>query len=789
MELHQINRFFTKYGIFIINWRWPLLLFIIAFTLFALFGLGKAQTKVSEESFFSQEDKISQQDKSFKQQFGNNDQIAVLVTSNDVFKPEVLKAIQEIGNELLKNVPFADKVTSLTSIEIPIGNEAEISVVNPIANGIPKTPKEIEKLRHLVLSRKNLVGQIISPDSKETWIVLSLRSFPDEDKWSANNEEHPFFQVGEAAIKVLTDPKWHSDAFVIKPVGMPYIKTEERNVMDREMSLRIGIGFLLMVLLLGYFLRSWRGVIVPIFSTIFGVTVVFGMMGWLGFPIDQSMILLPVFLGMALSVSYSVHIVNAIKKGLSLGLVRKQAIIEAVSETGWPIAFTALTTMGSMLSFLSAGIVLTDWLAWVTVSVVFSVYMYVTLLLPILLSFGNNSKKYQNNLSARRSLDFSRFAIFVIQYRRILLFVTGVLVVALLPALTHITVNMSEQEMMGTKLPYLKRIEEVTSSQLGSYVNYNIQLDYDKAGAIKDPKILKNWQRLLDEVGHFSLTKKNINGAKVQSINNIIRDMNQTLHSDDPKYYRIPNNRDLIAQLLLLYEISGGKQLYQWVDDNYRSTRAQVEMSTFSANEVVDELAYIKKRSKELFPNGHVTLVGMAVKFAEINKRLVSAELISFFSALFVIALLLMLVFSSIKTGLIGLIPNLAPIVAIGGVMGYGGFSLDMITMTVMPMMLGIAVDDSIHFITRIKLAFEECGRYQEAIIIAFSSVAKNLVVTTVILSAAFGVLITSPLNMMNRLGLLTVIGLLAALLADLLLTPILIYITRPFGQELSSKE
>ncbi len=784
MKLQRINQVFAAYGRFIVGWRWALLALIVIFSVFALSGLSKVQTMVSEDSFFSEEDNISLQNQRFEKLFGNNEQIAVLLTSDDVFQPEVLGAIDAIGEELLAKVPYAHQITSLASIDVSIGNEDGIAVVNPLEDGLPKTPKAVEKLRQLIMSRQALVGQIVSADSRETWIVLSLHAFPDEPEWVEKGEENPLYQVGQAAIDVLTDPKWHSDAYQLKPIGMPYTETEERAVVNDEISLRVGGGFALMVLLLMVFLRSWRGVLVPVFTTIFGVTVVFGLMGWLGFAVDKSMALLPVFLGMALSVGYSVHIVNAIKRGLSQGLQRQQAVIEAVAETGWPIAFTALTTMGSMLSFLSAGIVLTDWLAWVTAAVVLSVYAYVTLLIPILFSFGKAGKTDKALTKTGYAVDFSPLADAVIRYRRAILIASVVAIAALLPALSRITVNMDAMEMMGTKFPYLQRVQEITQSQLGSYLTYNIQLDYDEKDAIKDPKVLKNWQILLDEVGQLSLTKKNASGAKVHSVNDIIRELNQTLNADNPEHYRIPDERNFIAQLLLLYEFSGGDQLYQWVDNSYRSTRAQVEISTFSANDIVAELAYIEKRGKELFPNGKITLVGMAVKFAEINKRLVSAELLSFITALLVIAVLMMFVFSSVKTGLIGLIPNLAPIIVIGGVMGYVGFSLDMMTMTIMPMMLGIAVDDTIHFITRIKLAFEDCGRYREAIATAFASVAKNLVITTIILAAAFGVLVTSPMNMFSRLGLLTMVGLSAALVADLLLTPALIYITRPFGRE-----
>jgi predicted RND superfamily exporter protein len=315
-------------------------------------------------------------------------------------------------------------------------------------------------------------------------------------------------------------------------------------------------------------------------------------------------------------------------------------------------------------------------------------------------------------------------------------------------------------------------------------MTYNISIEYDEADAIKDPAVMKAFDELVDTVGAFELTKKHKGTPAMFSILDILKDMNQTFHSDDAAYYRVPDERDLIAQLLFLYEISGGTKAFSWIDEEYSMLRAQVQITKFDANEIVEELNAIKAFGQERFPGANVSIVGDAVQFAELNRKIVVGELKSVFTALVVIGVLLIVVFDSVKTGLFGMLPNVAPLIVIGGYMGYMQSPLDMMTMTIMPMLLGIAVDDTIHFINHIKYEFEKFGHYETAILESFRTVGKTLAMTTIILSATFGMYMLSIVNNMARIGLLASMGLIVALLADYLMTPALILLTKPFGQE-----
>ncbi len=786
MKVQKINNQFRKFGEFQMKYRWLLIAVSVIFTAIGMAGLQHLKPHNSRESWFEEKDQIEINTKKFEAQFGNNENIMVLITAKDVFAPNVLKMMKRLGNEMLDSIPYADELTSLVHTEISVGTKDGIKVINPFEDGIPDNKNQLEAIRKLVLSRPALANKIVSDDCTEALLILSLKEFPPEKEWSKTTTLDPMFQAGEPAVRILTSNRYKSSEYQLKPVGLPYTETEERDFFGPEMGKRIGIVFLLMILLLIIMVRSFRGIIAPVFTIFVAGASVFGFMGWLGIGYDQNMVMLPALLLMALSVAYSIHLINAFKRFFRQTGNRKTATILAVEETGWPLLFTAITTIGSVVSFATVGIPAITWVGLSCGAVVFANYLFVIILLPIILSFGKNKAVTEEIKKKNTPLDrlLLHLGHWVVKRRKSVLISYIIVVIALVPALFKVYVDMDMFESMGRKVPYLNRIYDITHSQLGSYISYNISIDFNKEGAVKSPQVLRNLDILLDSINQFKLTKKVKNNTSTFSILDIIKEMNKTLHSDSIQYYRIPDTREEVAQILLLYEMSGGTKAFNWIDEDYSMMRVQVPMYKFQAKEIPLELNAVKRITKKLFPNATTTVVGSAAQFAAIAIKIVAGELQSVLLSLIIISILMILVFASIKTGLIGLIPNLAPMLVIGAYLGYFNVPLNMMTMTIIPMMLGIAVDDTIHFINSIKYEFEKCGNYKTATLNAFATVGRSLLMTTIVLTVSFATYMLSPVKMIQDIGLLASIGLMAALVTDFLITPALMIMTKPFGTE-----
>ena len=562
-----------------------------------------------------------------------------------------------------------------------------------------------------------------------------------------------------------------------------------------------------MLLCLVIFVRSFRGVIVPILATVGGIVCVLGYSSLLGVKSNTTMLALPVLLGMALSVGYSIHYINEFRLHFRNTGKRKESVIKAVEETGWPILFTVITTMASMISFMTVGIGELKWVGGICSAIVFATYLYVIILIPIFMSYtpsvffrhspfcnrhsllsnGDNKKNIVEKHAAKYTkadMFFERFGEAVANRKWLIAGVSAAIIALCLPWCFRLTVNMDYVEMMGNKVPYVERLLSVLSGKLGSLYSYDVMISYDDSDAFKSAEKMKNLEALEEKLGKLKLTKISGGKPRVTSACQMLKEINRMFNGDDIAFYSLSDDDAVTAQYLVLYS----ENFEDWFDtasDDFGTTHIHVELAGYDANVIVSDIEGAKSSAKELFPDAKISIVGEVVEYAEMNHKLVSAELKSFSLSFVIIAILLILAFSSLGTGLIGMIPNLAPVIVVGGVMGYAGYSLDMLTMTIMPMILGIAVDDTIHLINHIKLQLEKNGDYKEAVVISFREIGKTMGMTTFILCAMFFMYTFSPMGCLFRIGILAMIGLSSALLADYTLTPALIALTKPFGKKI----
>ncbi|MGP1459625.1 MAG: efflux RND transporter permease subunit [Treponema sp.] len=801
MSITKINQWFAKSGEIQIKYRFFFLAAILIFTLAGFAGLSRFKVDTDQSGWLTNNEDIKRGEDRFKECFGNEDSVMVLVEAPDVFAPEVLDAIDRLGKRLEAEVPFADKVTSLMSLSVSKGTDEGMEIVNPFADGIPGGGKplsamsaeekaELQQKKDFILSRTSLVNNLVSDDATETWVILSLVAYGDD------TEREDMLTVGKAAIPIVESGEFKSDLYTMRGAGLGYTEAEEEVVVSKETRLRVLSGFIVMLLSLIFLIRSLRGIIVPVTATLCGIGVVLGYASWAGIVADGNMITLPIMLGMALAVGYSVHYVNAFRLEFRTCGRRRQAVVNTLQTSGWPILFTVATTVASLISFMGVGIEPLKWVGGMSACVVFAVYLYTIVLLPIFYSFGKDMPSAREN-AGQKALEKERrrkarqekvdslygaFGEHVIK-RRVAVIAIGVAVTAAAVfGMLRIRVNMDYTGIMGEKIPYVARLIKIRQSKLGSQYSYNVMVELPEADGFKNPEAMQALDDCAKEFGMFELTKISGEKPRVTSVIDLVKEMNKTLNGDEEAAYVIPEDADLLTQLLFLYELSDSQTLFSRVSDDYSTAFIRVELSKYDAELMVHDITAAKRIAQEHFPGAEVSIVGEVAKMADLNRKLVVGELKSFAASFIIIALMLTLAFGSLKTGLIAMIPNIAPVFLVGGVMGFAGYTLDMLTMTVMPMILGIAVDDTIHFTNHVKYEHEIGGSYYAAVIDSFKKIGRSMASSTFILCAMFFMYTFSDMSMLFRIGLLSMIGLAAALLADYTVTPALLFLTKPFG-------
>ncbi|MCR4675958.1 MAG: MMPL family transporter [Sphaerochaetaceae bacterium] len=782
MKTSRINEHFESFARFQLKHRKAFLIALVVFTVIGCLGLPRLKLTNGEEDWFDNWEEVQMNQDHFESIFGSTDTLLAFIKADDVFDPEVLDAIDRLGNEILQNVPYVESVTSLMSLSIPIGTEDGFEVINPFEDGVPEDPEEIERIRQFILSRESLVNVLVSDDCTETWVIFKLEQYSESLTEAMN-------KIAPPAMEIFNSESYKSDKYRILPSGLSYTEYEEEKATYEQVVTRIAIGFIVMVFFLAFFTRSVKGIIVPAIATVFALCTTLGISALMGIEGNMVMLMVTLLLAMALSVGYAIHFINAFKMHFRRTGERKESVVLGVRDCGWALLFTVITTMAGMLSFLAGGIKSMRWVGGITAAAVFSVYLYTMVLLPILCSYGKNRKPDPQYVSTEGSttadLKMEKAGRKVLKHSTVVLVAGFMLMIAMIPGIMKIKVNMDYSDMMGERTPYIKRLLEITRSKLGSQYSYEVLIEYDEEDAIKNPEVLKKMDELAERIGTLSMTKVSGGKPRVKSVTSVIKEMNRTLNEDNPAYYSIPDSQDLVSQILFLYEISGGGDVYNYVSEDFSAAYLHVELSGYDAEECVKNMDMVEKWVDELFPDAKTAgVVGEVLQYAVMNGKLVRGSLRSIGTSFIVIFILLVLAFGSLKTGAIAMIPNIAPVMLIGAIMGYASVPLDMVTALIMPMILGIAVDDTIHFTNHIKYHFEKCRNYRSSILSSYREIGKTMTMTTVILCAMFTIFIFSTMNALCRIGYLSVAGLAGALIADYTITPVLIYVTKPFGKE-----
>ena len=780
MESTKINRWFGRYAAFLLRWRWAAIALFAVILVLSFLGMSKMVQQTSFDDYFIEGDPMLVKTNEFKANFGNDYFIGILTGCEDHFTKENLTLLRELGEELLDSLSYGDKLTSLVDLEFMLGTEDGMEIVQIVPDEIPETGSpEMEQIRALAYSKPHVARKLISKDGKNAWTLVKLRAFPSEEEWKKTGNVSPDIVTGEEVARIITKEKYAS--LHPRATGMPYVSQQKTVYISQEMGRLVMIAAIICILVMLLMTRSLRGIVCPLLSVLGGVLMTFGIAGYSQMYVDSTVLMIPVILAFAVSIAYNIHIFSYFHHQMRLHGKRKEAVIETVSEIGWSVVFCGLTTVVSLMSFMIIPIRPMKCVGLLSSLTIFFVLFTTLLMAPVLLSFGKDKKSkagVDGEGGTRLSRAMEQLNDFTFKHSKPIVITFIVVCAALSVGLWKIEPAFDIERTMGIKVPYVKDVLAVGRSELGALYSYDLVMEFENEDDAKQPENLRKLEQLEGLVGTYPLTKR------TNTILDILKDLNQTLNGGDKACFRIPDTEEEVAQMLILYENAGGSETEYWMDYDYKRLRMMVEISDFNSAEVERELNDITRKTEEMFPGVTVTAVGNIPQYTTMMQYLVRGQMQSFLISVLIIAIILMIAFQSVRVGLIGLIPNLMPAIFVGGYMGWAGIPLDMMTATLIPMMLGMAVDDTIHFINHSKLEFDRKPDYSVAIRRTFRVVGVAIVTTSVITSAVFACFATSVCAMCINFGILAVIGILSALLADLFITPLLVKKFKVYGPE-----
>ncbi len=775
LNIEAINERFVGLSKAILKRRNLFLVLMALVLACSVYGLKQLKTDTDDSHYFDEGDALLVAKDYMASIFGNDNFCAVLLETDNVFSPNVLKSVREMGKELLDGVPYADDVVSVTDMEFTQGTEEGLDVSDIVPSVIPESPETLEKIRRAIMAKPSLKDRLVSEDGRYAWVMLRLKNIPD----GTVDERGEFIEmvIGRKVNEIAGQEKY---AYLHpRTTGWPVINLEKRNFMAKEMPRLIGLSLLFVAVVLAVVLRSVRGVVFPLFLGGAGLAVVLGMQGLLGVSTDPMVMLMPIFLSFSMAICYSLYFINFFRWEFRRTGLRLRSLEHAAGETGWPIFFSAFTTAVSLLSFCFVNLRPIRWVGATSAVLTMLLYVLTIVLLPVLLSYGKDrpvveKKKKDGWLDALMARMGNR----VLDYPKIIFAVAALAIVASVVGLFRVEVAFDLRRSFGTEVPYIERICGISETPLGSLYSFGVGIEFPNEDEARLPENLKKLETLTERIREFPLAKK------VHSVLDVVKDLNLVLNANDPAFYAVPESREQIAQILLLYENAGGTEAERWIDYEYKRLRIMIEIDDYNSGEAARELNAIKAWGAELFPDAKVILTGTLCQFTQIQDYVSWGQVQSVFTSMLTISVIMALAFASLKIGLIAMIPNLLPAFFVCAVMGFFNIPLDMMTVTVIPMLLGLAVDDTIHFINHCQLEFIRTGNYRESVRRTFLSTGKAMLLTSCILSLSFMAYLFSKMVIFVHMGVLVAIGVIVAVLCDYFITPNLIVRLKVFGEE-----
>jgi predicted RND superfamily exporter protein len=779
--------------------RWVVLLICLGILALFIYFSMSTRFDMSLEAFFHQDDPTYGTYLEFRDDF-SSDEISYLLYRaphhpHGPWNIEVMRQIDKLSRSLEEKVPFVRKVTSLTNVEFMEGVPGGIKVYD-LLESFPDNQKELLQIRDNVLAKPSYVGGLASEDGGYAAIIIEMEKScidpPDEIKLdpkggSGLNNLYP--QVSMDAIEsILGDPQYRDIDF-FHAGDVPFNAIYNR-IAEKESMVFMGVTFLIIGILLALIFRTPVDVAGPFAVVILALAISVGFIGLMGWNMDFMFALLPTLL-IAIGVADSVHIITTYKANLPEVRDRREAIRRTMYLVGTPCLLTSLTTAAGFSAMSISRIkCLAHFALYSAVGVIAAFLLSVTLLI-VFLSFGkrvpeikkpsalSTTQGFFNKIDRAFGRMLDGIAHFDVRFRKpiLCLFFLGFVLSGI--GITKLTVDSNFLKELKEKVP-LRRVTEFVDDVMGGTSSVVYLFDTGTPDGIKDIEVLREIERIQREADkHTDIVRK------TYSIVDILKDINQSFHDGDPAYFVLPESRELVAQYLLLYSMSGGSEAEDYVSGDYSRARLElrckmIEMSRLG--QMLDEIEAFRKARPEVTSSVQVT--GIGVLWLVFMEYITQSQIQGILLAFTVVAAMMCFVLKSIRIGLISMIPNLSPVVLILGVMGWIGLPLDYVRLLVATVAIGIAVDDTIHLVTRYRYEFLLRRNYTEALQATMQDVGRALFTTSFMLISGFLVNLLSVTNSISTLGILLAGTILAALMADFFLMPAIIMTFQLFGPE-----
>lgn len=786
----RVEMWFEASAAYLCRKRIPAIFVVLLATAAAATGLRNLVIDTSTESFLRTGDPVLERYEEFRDQFGRDDVIIVSVAADELFTLESLTGLKELHNSLASGVPNLASITSMINARNTRG-ESDRLIVEDLLHSWPESGQDLASLRSRVLANPLYRNLLISPDGTVTTIVLELARYTeleeqsvddalalfDESSPDAGPREHlseeEIQYVVEAVNEIVAEHR--RDGFVLHAAGTPAVMESLKSALQQDMGRSVLLAVTVIALLLFAMFRSVAAVMLPLGVVVLALLSTLGLMGHLGTPVTLPIVILPSFL-LAVGVGAAVHLLAIHYRNIRAGHDRERAIVAAVGHAGLPVLLTSLTTAAGLGSFAVADVAPIADLGQYSAIGVLIALVYTLILLPaglaLIPSWAMQPVASADGASAMTDRVLAAFARFGVRNAVPIVCAFAVAAATAFGLAAQLRFSHDVLSWLPDHWPVHQSTRAI-DRDLGGTVSLEVVLDTGVENGLHDRDTLLKLDALKRDIEAESAGPTKV-GA-ILSVADLLKEIHQALNENRAEFHRIPENPALIPQEFLLFENSGSDDLEDLVDFQFSRARFSMRVPW------QDTLAYppfirdVEARFTDAFGNSaDVTLTGIMSLLSRTLENTIRSAARSYLIAGVVVTLMMIALIGRIGTGLISMIPNFTPILFTLALMQIAGIPLNLFTMLVGSIAIGLAVDDTVHFMHHFHRYLERTGSVEAAVHETLQSSGRAMLLTSAVLTAGFFIFCLADMRNLVDFGFLTGITIVTALAADFVLAPAL---------------
>ncbi len=743
----------------ILRFRWLGFLLVVATVAAAFNGTRFLSFSNDYRVFFSKDNPQLVAFETLQNTYTKSDNVLIVIApkDGDVFTPRTLSSVEWVTRESWQ-MPYSIRVDSISNFQHSYAEGDDLIVEDLVLDAADYSPSRLEEVKKIATNEPLLVKRLISPSGHVTAINVTVQLpaiHPDE--------EVP--EVVDFARQLAEQIRQRDANLDVYLTGVVFMNNAFSENSVNDMKTLVPVMFLIIIVLLVLMLRSIWATLATVVVIMLSIITAMGAAGWLGITVTPPLASAPTMI-MTLAVADCVHLLVTFMQGLQQGKNRFDAMKECLRINLQPIFLTSITTAIGFLSMNFSDAPPFRDLGNVVSIGVMAAFVYSIILLPVFMLLFPVKAAIRPPRTVKM---MDRIADLVISNRTILLWGMGLFALLMISFIPKNELNDQFVNYFDERVDFRNDTDFTTQNLTGLY-SISYSLNANSSGGISEPAYLES----MESFANWYAQQEGV--IQITTLTDTMKRLNKNMHEDKPDWYRTPQNRELAAQYLLLYEMSlpYGLDLNNQINIDKSATRFDVFVGNLTSNQLMALEDKAQTWLEENAPPGmQVRGASPAVMFSHIGQRNIRSMLIGTTVALILISLLLMFALRSFKIGLLSLVPNLVPAGLAFGLWGITVGQVGLALSIVTGMTLGIVVDDTVHFLSKYLRARREEGMdAANAVRFAFHSVGTALWTTSIVLIAGFMVLSYSPFELNAGMGLLTAITIAFALAADFLLLP-----------------